>query len=289
MTKSQNERRVAGDPPIIPMEPPYSVDGRLRGKVAIVVGAGQTDGETIGNGRATAIAFARAGASVLLVDRDVESAKRTSELIAAGGGTAKVLEADITHEDQAASIARQCAAEFGRIDILHNNVGIGTGDGGITTLSRSTWDHILEVNLTGVYLTCKYVLPHMRERRAGVILNVSSGAAVVSLGLAAYKVSKAGLNALTHNLATANARYGIRANVIAPGLLDTPMAMQGYSDALDIDTRTLRQRRNAVVPLGHMGTAWDTAYAAVYLASDEARFVTGVVLPVDGGQTAQIG
>ncbi len=266
------------------------MSGRLSGKAAIVVGAGQTPGETIGNGRATAILFAREGARVLVVDRDEASARETQAMIADEGGTAVVQRADVTVETDCASIAEACVEHFGAIDVLHNNVGIGTGDAGATELKEENWDRIMDTNLKSVFFTCKYALPIMREQRRGVITNISSAAAVCAVGIMAYKTSKAGLNAYTHALATGNAQYGIRANVIMPGLMNTPMAIEGISSALGVDRDVLVQQRDALVPLGNkQGTAWDVAYAGLFLASDEAAFITGVVLPVDGGQSARIG
>jgi NAD(P)-dependent dehydrogenase (short-subunit alcohol dehydrogenase family) len=263
---------------------------RLADKVAVVVGAGQTPGTTIGNGRATAILFAHEGARLLLVDRDRESAEETAEITRAAGADTEVLAADIADEEQARAIATTAVDRFGRIDVLHNNVGIGAGDGGVTTLEREIWDKIFAVNVTGAYLTCKHAVPVMREAGRGSIVNISSIAAIASAGLAAYKASKAALNALTHHLSTANARYGIRANGIMPGLMDTPMAIEGISAARRLPQEQVREERHRQVPLGrHMGTGWDTAYAALFLASDEARFITGVLLAVDGGQSARVG
>lgn len=263
---------------------------RLRDKVAIVVGAGQTAGETIGNGRATAILFAREGARVMLVDRDLDSARETQRMIEQEGGFAWSFEADIVREDRCRALALACREREGRIDVLHCNVGIATGDGGITRLEEAAWSRILDVNLTGPFLVCKHVIPVMREQQSGAITTVSSVAAVASAGIVAYKASKAGLNALTHAIACANARHGIRANAIMPGLIDTPMAVEGISRARGVSRERLRAERDAQVPLGgKMGSAWDVAHAALFLASDEARFITGVVLPVDGGQSARIG
>lgn len=264
--------------------------GRLEGRVAIVVGAGQTPGETIGNGRATAILFAREGARVLLVDRHLASAEETLALIKSESGTAAVLEADVTDEEQVRRIPDACVREFGRIDILQNNVGIGRGDGQVPRLDRSAWDRILATNLSAMFLTCKHVLPIMREQGSGVITNISSVASIAATGLVAYKVSKAGVNALTQQLAMANARYGIRVNAILPGLMDTPMAVAGTARARGADVAQVRAQRNAMVPLkGEMGTGWDTACASLFLASDEAKFITGVLLPVDGGQSVKVG
>jgi NAD(P)-dependent dehydrogenase (short-subunit alcohol dehydrogenase family) len=263
---------------------------RLEGKVAIVVGAGQTPGETIGNGRATAILFAREGARVLLVDRDGESAEETKRMIEAEGGTAEVFEADVSREVDCEKMVAAALNAYGRIDILHNNVGIGIGDAGPTHLTEENWDRIIDVNLKSVFLTSKHALPVMRKQGSGVIVNISSIAAVCSVGMVAYKTSKAGVNALTHSLALGNARYGIRVNAIMPGLMNTPMAIETISQVRGVDRERLIQERDAQVPLGaKMGTAWDIAHAALFLASDEAKFITGVVLPVDGGQSARIG
>ena len=263
---------------------------RLKDKIAIVVGAGQQPGEGIGNGRATAALFARNGATVLLVDRDEASARETLRMIEGDGGVASTLRADITDERDCQAIALECMERYGRIDILQNNVGIGLGDGSPTSLEADGWDAIMDVNLKGMWLTCKYVIPHMRTARSGAIVNISSGAAVMSTAATGYKVSKAGVNALTHAIAWSNGRYGIRANTIMPGLLDTPMAIESHAAGTGKTRDALRAERDAAVPLsGRMGTAWDTAYASLFLASDEAKFITGAVLPVDGGQAARIG
>src|SRR5580704_5015395 len=250
---------------------------RLKGKAAIVVGAGQTPGDTIGNGRATAILFAREGANVLLVDRNGESARETQALIesegsaAGAGGRATVVEGDVTSEETCQAMADACLAAYGRIDILHNNVGVGAGDRELSLLDEEVWDRILSVNLKSAFLACKRVLPIMRQQEAGSIINVSSLAAVAaSIDLTAYKVSKAGLNALTQVTAIANARYGIRVNAIQPGLIETPMAIETLSQARGIPKDELIRARHASVPLrGKMGTAWDVANAALFLASDE--------------------
>jgi NAD(P)-dependent dehydrogenase (short-subunit alcohol dehydrogenase family) len=266
------------------------VSGRLAGKVAIVVGAGQTPGDTIGNGRATALRFAREGARVVAVDRRLDSAEETVARIRAEGGEASAFEADATREADCAALVADCLRRHGRIDVLHNNVGIGGGDAGPATVSEEGWDRILGVNLKSVVFPCKHVLPVMREQKGGAITNVSSIAAVCSTSGVAYKTSKAGINAYTQALALGNAKYGVRANVIMPGLMETPMAIETISAELGVPKPKLIEQRNAAVPLGgRMGTAWDVAWAAVFLASDEARFITGVALPVDGGQSARIG
>lgn len=264
---------------------------RLAGKAAIVVGAGQTPGETLGNGRATALLFAREGACVLAVDRNLDSAHQTVALIEQAGGRAMAFQADVTRADDCAAMAEHCLTTFGRIDVLHNNVGIGTGDDELSQLAETAWDQILDVNLKGAFLTCKHVLPAMRQQQSGAIINISSLAAVAAaVELTAYKISKAGLNALTQVLAIGNARYNIRVNAILPGLIETPMAIESIARRRGIDKAELVRERNARVPLGgKMGTAWDVAHAALFLASDEAKFITGALLPVDGGQGIRVG
>lgn len=263
---------------------------RLKDKVAIVVGAGQTPGDTIGNGRATSILFAREGARVVLVDHNLESALETQAMIEAEGGACFSFKADVTREDDCRGFVQAAIEAYGRVDVLHNNVGIGGGDDEILSLTEAAWDRIMSVNLKGMFLSSRSVLPVMREQRAGSIINISSIAAVCSTGIVAYKTSKAGVNALTQQIALENAKYNVRANAIMPGLINTPMAIEGISKARGIPKEDLIRQRDASVPLGgKMGTAWDVAYAALFLASDEARFITGVVLPVDGGQSARIG
>ncbi len=263
---------------------------RLEGKVAIVVGAGQTPGETIGNGRATALLFAREGAKVMVVDRRLDSAQQTEKLITDEGNEAFSFEADVTRSDDCAGLAKACTDQWGRIDVLHNNVGIGGEDGSVLKLAEEAWDRIVDTNLKSMFLTCKAVLPAMRERTSGAIVNISSIASICSVPMLAYKVSKAGVNALTQQIAMGNARYGIRANAILPGLMNTPMAIDAWVQSTGISRDEMVQMRDKQVPLGHkQGSAWDVAHAALFLASDEAKFITGVLLPVDGGQSAKVG
>lgn len=263
---------------------------RFEGRVAVVVGAGQTPGSTIGNGRAISLLLARQGAAVLAVDRDLASAEETVELITNEGGRATALRADITVEADCERIAAEVIERFDRVDVLVNNVGIGTGDNGASKLTEDAWDLIHDVNVKGMWLTCKHVLPILRAQGSGAVVNISSAAAVCSTPFLAYKTSKAGVNALTHQLAMSSAARGVRVNCVMPGLMDTPMAIQGISAVLGVDPDELREERDALVPLGaRQGTAWDVAHAVTFLASDEARFITGVMLPVDGGQQARIG
>ena len=264
---------------------------RLEGKVGIVVGAGQTPGETIGNGRAAAILFAREGAKVLLVDRDLGSAEETAAMIAKEGSTAKCVAGDWTRAADCKAYAQACVDAWGRIDFLQNNVGIGGGDDRPERLSEEAFERILRVNLKGCLLSCQAVLPVMRTQQAGSIVNISSIAAVAyAAPLTAYKISKIGMNALGQSLALSNAKHGIRVNTIMPGLIDTPMAIEGIVQARNIAREEVRAQRDQQVPLrGKMGSGWDVGYASLFLHSDEARFITGVVLPVDGGQSARVG
>jgi len=263
--------------------------GRLKDKIAIIVGAGQTPGDRIGNGRAISVLFAREGAKIMLVDCNLESVLETKSMIEKEGGEAWAFQADITEEESCRLIPQKCLDQYERIDILVNNCGIGKGDARVADISLEAWNRILDVNLKGMLLTCKYVIPEMEKRESGSVINISSAAAVCNMPVVAYKVSKAGVNALTHQLAMTYAPKGIRVNSIMMGLLDTPMAF-GEWEALGIEKETIRQIRDSLVPLkGGQGTAWDTAYAALFLASDEAKFITSIYLPVDGGQSARIG
>jgi NAD(P)-dependent dehydrogenase (short-subunit alcohol dehydrogenase family) len=263
--------------------------GRLEGKTAIIVGAGQTAGDTIGNGRAMAVLFAREGASVLCVDSRLGSAQETVALIAGEGGSASAFEADVSAAEGCRSIAVEGQRRLGRIDILVNNVGIGRGDAPPHAIEEGAWDRIMDVNLKSMAMTIRHALPVMRAQRGGVICNISSLASVAGHDKIAYEVSKAGVNRLTVAVAAGNAKYGIRSNAVMPGLMDTPMAIEGISQATGKSQEDLRQLRNARVPLGQMGTGWDTAFAALFLCSDEARFITGVILPVDGGMATRVG
>jgi NAD(P)-dependent dehydrogenase (short-subunit alcohol dehydrogenase family) len=264
--------------------------GRLEGKRAVVVGAGQTPGETVGNGRAIAMLFAREGAHVLCVDRFGERAEDTMAVIIEEGGKAYARHGDVTSAADCQGVVAEAMERWGRIDILVNNVGIGGGDGPAHRVEEAAFDRILAVNLKGTWLMTKAALGVMREQGAGAIVNISSLAAVAGGNQVAYEVSKAGVNRLTTSVAQANARHGVRCNAIMPGLMDTPMAVAGIAEARGESQEAVRARRDAQVPLGgKMGTAWDTAYAALFLASDEAKFITGAILPVDGGMGVRIG
>jgi NAD(P)-dependent dehydrogenase (short-subunit alcohol dehydrogenase family) len=263
--------------------------GRLAGKVAVIVGAGQQPGQTIGNGRATAIRFAQEGAQLIVVDRDPEALAATVADIEGESAHAASVVADITADDAPSQIVEATIDRYGRIDVLHNNVGIGAGDAPPHLLTDEVFDRIVDVNLRATWRMCKAVVPTMRSQGIGVITNVSSIASVAGTNIAAYRMSKAGVDALTKNLAVTNAKYGIRANAILPGLIDTPLGVDAAATARGVDRDVVAAERAASVPLGHQGTAWDVANAALFLASDEAAFVSGVCLPVDGAQSARIG
>jgi NAD(P)-dependent dehydrogenase (short-subunit alcohol dehydrogenase family) len=266
------------------------VGERLAGKTAIVVGAGQTPGDTIGNGHASALVFAREGAEVLCVDREAARAQETVAEILAEGGRAGAHTADITVPAQAAGVIEAGRARWGRVDILLNNVGIGGGgDGPAHRADEDAWDRIQAVNLKGMWLTIRAAVPVMRAQGGGAIVNISSIASFMGGNMIAYETSKAAVNRLTTSVAASNARYNVRCNAVAPGLMDTPMAVSGLARSTGQDVDEVRASRNARVPRGTMGTAWDTAYAALFLASDEAQFISGAILPVDGAMSVRVG
>ena len=252
--------------------------GRLRGKVAVVTGAA-SQAEGIGNGAATAILFAREGARVVLVNRSAERAEALAEHIRSEGGEAAPFAADVTQPDATQAMAAFAVERFGRLDILHNNVGIGGRLSTPETIDLADWNHVFQTNLTSALLCCRACIPHMRAGGGGAIINVSSLAGVLGLsgspGAVAYTTTKAGLQGFTLSVAADYAAEGIRANCLLVGTVNTPMVAKLGAEALE--------RRRKAVPLQTEGTAWDVAHAAVYLASDEARWVTGVMLPIDGG------
>ena len=265
---------------------------RLDGQAAIVVGGGQTPGQTIGNGRATAITYARAGARVLVADRDLDAAAATVAEITAEGGDAVPFRADVTDEADIAAMVADACDRWGRLDILHNNVGISVagGDAEISKIEGEAFDRIMAINLKSMVLAIKHALPVMRGQQSGNIVNISSTAAHEDYPWVTYKASKAAAKAMTEQVALQNAPHGIRVNCIQPGLMNTPMAVDARMDAWDMTREEVVAMRDAKVPLGgKMGTAWDVANAALFLVSEEARFITGVTLMVDGGAHCRIG
>ncbi|WP_149538659.1 SDR family NAD(P)-dependent oxidoreductase [Siccirubricoccus phaeus] len=261
---------------------------RLAGKVAVVTGAGSV-GPGWGNGRATAVLFAREGASVAIVDQDIESARNTAELVEREGGRCATFEADVTCPASVAALIEACLGAFGRIDILHNNVG-GSVPGGPEEMSLEAFRGQLDLNLTSVFLTSKAVLPVMQRQRGGVILTVGSIGGLRHLGHdhIGYSASKAALVQFTRQIAVRYGPMGIRCNTIIPGMIDTPLLEHRVSKQKGrADLATLRTEAQRRVPLGRRGDAWDVAHAALYLASDEAKYVTGTELLVDGGFAAR--
>lgn len=262
---------------------------RLAGKIAVIVGAGQGPGAGLGNGRATALRFAREGSKVLAVDLDLKSAQETSSLIKEDGGEGVAFEADVTREASLRAAVDEAVKLWGRVDVLHNNVGLSLagGDASPLEISEAAFDRISAINLRGTIMACKHVLPVMRAQRSGAIINISSIAAwATNYPTVAYKTTKAGMIAYTQQIATQNAEFGIRCNVILPGLIDTPMAVDTRARTWGKSREEVAAARDARVPLRRkMGTAWDVANAALFLASDEASFITGVALPVDGGSS----
>jgi NAD(P)-dependent dehydrogenase (short-subunit alcohol dehydrogenase family) len=268
------------------------VPGRVANKVAIVVGGGQTPGETIGNGRATAMLLAREGARVVVADRRLDSARDTVEMITTEGAQAVACEVDATLEDSVKSLIAQAVERFGTIDILHNNVGasIALGDARADDMTVEAFDRSFAVNFKSAWLAAKHALPVMRQHQSGSIVNISSLAAWEAYPLVGYKTMKAALLALTANLAAANARYGVRVNAILPGLMNTPMAIEARVGRGGMSREEVVAMRNTRVPLLHqMGSGWDVAYAALFLHSDEAKFISGAALPVDGAASASFG
>lgn len=262
--------------------------GRLAGKIALVMGAGSS-GPGWGNGKATAVLFAREGATVVCADVNADAAAETAAIIAGEGGEAVAEPCDVTRSDQIADLVARTVARRDRIDILHNNVGIAKM-GGPIELSEDDWHRVMDVNLTGVFLACKHVLPVMLAAGRGAIVNVSSiaGFRYVGYPYSSYYASKGGLNQLTVGLALQYAARGIRANVIMPGLMDTPLIRnQIAGQYADVDE--MIRARDAASPTGKMGDAWDVAHAALFLASDEAKYINGVCLPVDGGHHMKVG
>ena len=265
---------------------------RLKDKIAIIVGAGQSPGEGLGNGRATALRFVQEGAKVLAVDRDLASAEETASLAGKEGGECIAFEADVTKERTLAAAIKAAQDRWGKVDILHNNVGVSIagGDASPLEITEEAFDRVCAINLRGTVMACKHVLPLMRAQRSGVIINISSIAAWEMFPTVAYKATKAAMIAYTQQLAIQNAEFGVRANVILPGLMDTPMAVDTRARISGRSRAEIAASRDAEVPLRRrMGTAWDVANAALFLASDEANFITGVALPVDGGALVKIG
>jgi NAD(P)-dependent dehydrogenase (short-subunit alcohol dehydrogenase family) len=254
--------------------------GRVEGKVAIVTGAGSSPGPGVGTGKATAVVLAREGARVLLVDLHPERAEETRKLIAEEGGEAEVFGADATKADDCEAMVRTAVDAFGTVDILVNNIGLASV-GTVVDTTEESWDRAFDVNLRTAFLASKYAVPVMADQGSGSIVNVSSISALRGDGTLAYSAAKGGLTAMTVEMAYAHGRQGIRVNAVAPGHITTPMVLTAYGAGPR--TEFLNTMRKEAGLLGTEGTGWDVAWAAAFLASDEARWITGVVLPVDSG------
>lgn len=267
---------------------------RLKDRIAVVMGGGQAPGAAdapVGNGRAVCRTFAREGAKVLVVDRDIAAAEAVATEIAAAGGEAAPFAADVLSEDDIRAALDEAARRWGRIDILYNNVGLSieAGDAPPLEIEAEAFDHVMRLNLRSAVLAAKHAVPVMRGQRAGVIVNVSSIAASQTYPYVGYKASKAALEALTEQLAIQNAEYGIRAVTIAPGKIDTVMAVDARAKAWGRPREEIAAERAASVPMGRQGTAWDIANAALFLCSDEAAFISGIHLRIDGAAGCRVG
>src|ERR1700756_220177 len=265
---------------------------RLKGKTALVVGAGSI-GPGWGNGKATAVTFAREGATVFCVDRNAAAAEETVKIISSEGGKSSAFTADVARASDVEAMVAACLKTCGRIDVLDNNVGIAEM-GSVVDVAEASWDHVFAVNLKSAYLAMKHVIPVMVQQGGGSIINISSIASIRHLGLSyvSYGATKAAMNQMTRTTAVEFASKHVRVNAILPGLMKTPMVehsaglAQSYAKG---DVEAMWRARDAQVPMGHMGEAWDVANAALFLASDEAKYITGIELVVDGGITCKSG
>ena len=260
---------------------------RMKDKVVLVTGAGSS-GEGWGNGKAAAVLYAREGAKIFAVDRRIQAAQETQSIIRGEGGECEAYAADVSSSEEVAGMVNACIQAFGRIDVLHNNVGI-VETGGPVEMSEESWERVIRVNQTSVFLTCKHVLPHMEAQGHGAIVNIGSIAGIRWIGFPylAYSAAKAAMIAMTTNIAVQYAPKGIRANCVLPGLMNTPLIREPLKNQYGGKVDDMIFQRDKQSPTGKMGDAWDTAYAALYLASDEARYVTGASLVVDGGISAR--
>jgi len=261
--------------------------GKLQSKVALVFGAGSA-GEGWGNGKAAAVLYAREGARVVAVDRSAEAAAVTEDLICREGGEVLALAADVSRAEDVRKVVDATLQRFGRIDVLHNNVGHSIL-GGLESTSEELWDMVMDTNVKGMFLACQQVVPIMVRQGGGVIVNISAIAAVRWLGKAAvaYAVSKGAVNALTQSIAQEYAKSGIRCNAILPGFIETPVG-HSMHDPKAPGYAGRRKARLAMLPMGKAGEAWDIAAASVFLASDDSKYITGVLLPVDGGVIGKV-
>jgi len=270
-------------------ETPGAVNrGRVEGKVAIVTGGGQVDGPGIGTGKAASLLLARHGAGVVLVDREPARAEITRKEIEAAGGRAVVVEGDVTDADDCERMTQSARAEFGRLDILVNNVGVST-PGNVVDMAETAWDEMIDINLKSVFLVSKHAIPVMAASGGGSIVNISSIGALRSIGFPAYSAAKGGMISLSQEMAAQHGPQGIRVNVVVPGAVQTPR-QKSAADKLGAELEEVRRMAAAVLPLGQTtrGTGWDIGYAVLFLASDESSWITGQALVVDGGQSVTV-
>jgi NAD(P)-dependent dehydrogenase (short-subunit alcohol dehydrogenase family) len=265
--------------------------GRLAGKTAIVVGAGSI-GPGWGNGKATAVTFAREGAQVLCVDRNAAAAAETAGIITGEGGKATAFTADVSRAADVEAMVAACVKTYGRIDVLDNNVGIAE-TGSVVDVSEADWDRVFAINLKSAFLAMKHVIPVMVKQGGGSIINISSIASIRHTGISyvSYGTTKAAMNQMTRTTAVEFAPQNVRVNAVLPGLMKTPMVEHSAGLATSYangDVEAMWRARDAQVPMGHMGDAWDVANAALFLASDESKYVTGIELVVDGGITLKV-
>ncbi len=265
---------------------------RLKGKTAMVVGAGSI-GPGWGNGKATAVTFAREGAQVFCVDRNATAAEHTVKIIESEGGHATAFTADVSRAGDVEAMVVACLKTYRRIDVLDNNVGIAEM-GCVVEVSEADWDRVFAVNLKSAFLSMKHVIPVMQKQGGGSIINISSIASIRHLGISyvTYATTKAAMNQMTRTTAIEYASMKIRVNCVLPGLMKTPMVEHSAGLAASYakgDVEAMWRARDAQVPMGHMGDAWDVANAALFLASDESKYVTGIELVVDGGVTLKAG
>ncbi|WP_194095625.1 SDR family NAD(P)-dependent oxidoreductase [Marivivens aquimaris] len=261
---------------------------RLKDKVVFVTGAGSI-GPGWGNGKAAAVQFAREGAKVFASDINADAVAEVADIIRGEGGTVESIVCDAANSASVEAAVNACMDAFGRIDVLHNNVGI-IDPGGPEDLTEAQWDRLMNINVKSMYLTCRFILPIMAEQGGGSIINISSIASTHSLGYSciSYSASKGAVNAFTRDIALNYGRKGIRCNSILPGLMNTPLIHMGNVTDVYGSTEEMVRQRDALIPLGKMGDAFDVAHAAVFLASDEAKHITGIELVVDGGITLKV-
>ena len=263
--------------------------GRMQGKVVLVTGAGSV-GEGWGNGKAAAVLYAREGAKVIACDINKDAVAETADIILTEGGDASTIICDVSNESEVQAMFAQICDQFQKLDVLHNNVGI-VQVGGPEEITEEDWDYLLSTNLKSVFLTTKHAIQLLLAQPTSAIVNISSIAALRYIGYPclSYSASKGAINQATQNIAIQYAERGLRANCVLPGLMDTPQIRHFVTSGYDGDMEAMLAKRNSICPTGQMGNAWDVAYASLFLASDEARYITGQCLIVDGGITSKIG